>query len=92
MGNRSFLEVKSLGHGVDHPPPSSTKVKGRVELYICSPSAPFVACSGVKFIFFFTFTKIPTSGTSDVRTCEVEEALVALHTFKVMKFGLVIEF
>ena len=28
------------GHGVDHPPPSSAKVKERVELYLFSPSGP----------------------------------------------------
>jgi len=32
--------VKQLGHGVDHPPPSSTMVKGRVELYLYYPSGP----------------------------------------------------
>jgi hypothetical protein len=47
-----------------------------------------MACSRVNF----TFTKIPTSGTSDVRMCEVEETLVVLCTFRVMKFGLVTEF
>jgi len=34
----SFPEVKRPGRGVDHPPPSSAEVEGRVELYICSPS------------------------------------------------------
>jgi hypothetical protein len=33
----SFPEGKWLGCGVDHPPPSSTKVKERVELYVSSP-------------------------------------------------------
>jgi hypothetical protein len=32
----SFLEEKTLGHGVDHPPPSNAKIKERVELYIYS--------------------------------------------------------
>jgi len=40
MGTRSFQGVKRLGRGVDHPPPSSAVVEGRVELYICSPSGP----------------------------------------------------
>jgi len=32
--------VKQLGHGVDHPPPSSAEVKERVELYLYSPFGP----------------------------------------------------
>jgi len=40
MGIRSFLEVKRPGRDVDHPPPSSTEVKERVELYLYSPSGP----------------------------------------------------
>jgi len=32
--------VKQLGHGINHPRPSSTKVKERVELYLYSPSVP----------------------------------------------------
>jgi hypothetical protein len=40
MGTRSFLEVKQLGHGFNYPPPSSTKVKERVELYHYSPFWP----------------------------------------------------
>jgi len=37
MGTGSFLGVKQLGHGADHPPPSSVEVKERVELYLYSP-------------------------------------------------------
>jgi len=32
--------VKWPGCGVEHPPPSSAKVKERVELYLCSTSGP----------------------------------------------------
>jgi hypothetical protein len=39
MGSGSFLAAKWPGHGNDHTPPSSTKVKERVELYIY-PSVP----------------------------------------------------
>ena len=39
-GAGSFLAVKWVGRGVDHPPPFSAKVKERVELYLCSPSEP----------------------------------------------------
>jgi len=38
MGTGSFPGVKRPGRGVDHPPPSSTEVKERVELYLSSPS------------------------------------------------------
>ena len=40
MGTGSFLGVKRPGRGADHPPPCSTEVEGRVELYICFPSEP----------------------------------------------------
>ena len=40
MGTGSFLWVKRLRRGVDHPPPSSDEVEERVELYISSPSGP----------------------------------------------------
>jgi len=40
MGTGSFLGVNWAGRGVDHLPPSSAKVEGRVELYICSLSGP----------------------------------------------------
>jgi hypothetical protein len=42
-GYRVFLGVQQQGCGVDHPSPSSTKVKERIELYIYSPSGP--SCS-----------------------------------------------
>jgi hypothetical protein len=40
MATRSFLGVKHPGRGVDHPPPSSSDVKERVELYLYSSSGP----------------------------------------------------
>jgi hypothetical protein len=36
VGTSSFLGVKWLGRGIDHPPLSSAKVKERVELNIYS--------------------------------------------------------
>ena len=36
----SFPGVKRPGRGVDHPPPSCAEVKGRIELYLYSPSGP----------------------------------------------------
>ena len=50
MGTRSFLEVKRPGRGIDQPPPSSAKVKERVELYLYSPSGHFMACSRVNLL------------------------------------------
>jgi hypothetical protein len=38
MCTGSFPGVKRPGRGVDHPPPSSAKVKERVELYLYSSS------------------------------------------------------
>jgi hypothetical protein len=38
MGTGSFPQVNHPGRGVDHPPPSSAKVKERVELYLYFPS------------------------------------------------------
>jgi hypothetical protein len=40
MGTGSFPGVKLPGRGDDHPPPSSARVKERVELYLYSPSGP----------------------------------------------------
>jgi len=40
MDTGSFLGVKRLGHGIDHPPPSSDEVKERVEIYLYSPYGP----------------------------------------------------
>ena len=40
MATASFPGVKRPGRGVDHTPPSSTKVEGRVDPYICFPSVP----------------------------------------------------
>jgi len=41
MGTGSFLGVKRPGHAIDHPPPSGTEVKERVELHLYSPSGPW---------------------------------------------------
>ena len=40
MATGSFQGVGWPGHGVNHPPPLSAKVKERVELYVCSSSVP----------------------------------------------------
>ena len=43
MGTGSFPGLKRPGHGIDHPPPSSIKVKTRVEL----TSPPRLALCGL---------------------------------------------
>jgi len=52
MGTGSFLGVKQLERGVDHPPQSSAEVKEGVELYLY-PLWDFVVCSRVTFTFTF---------------------------------------
>jgi len=48
----SFPGIKQMGRGVDHPPPSSIKVKERVELLLCAPLWAFVANSRLNFTFY----------------------------------------
>ena len=40
MGTGSFQGVKRPGNGANHPPPSSSEVKDRVELHLYSSSGP----------------------------------------------------
>jgi hypothetical protein len=46
MGTGSFLGVKWPGRGIDLPPPSSTEVKERLELYLYSPCGPLTPVLG----------------------------------------------
>ena len=51
MGTGSFPGVKRPGRGVQHPPPSSAKVKEKVEQYLYPHLfVAFVACYRVNFI------------------------------------------
>jgi hypothetical protein len=43
------------GCGSDHPPPSSAKVKERVELYLYSPSGPLWPVLLWTLLFTFTY-------------------------------------
>jgi hypothetical protein len=45
-------------HGIEHQPPYSTKVKGKVELSLYSPLQAFMACSRENFTFTLTHHKI----------------------------------
>jgi len=53
MGTGSFLGVKQPGCGIDQPPPSSTKVKKRVELHLNSLSGPSCTFPGCTLPFIF---------------------------------------
>ena len=55
MGTESFPRVKLPGCGVDHQPPSSAEVEGRVELYICSPSGPSWPVIGWNWLYFYNW-------------------------------------
>jgi len=50
MDNGSFLWVKQLGRGVDHPPPSSAESRAIPLLSLWA----FMACSRLNFTFTFT--------------------------------------
>ena len=55
----SFLGIKQPGRGINHLPPSSTKVKKkRVELYLYSPSETSWQIIGLTISFTFTFRGI----------------------------------
>ena len=56
MGTGSFLRVKRPGCGVDHPPPSSTEVEGRVGLYVyplLGPSWPVQGRTLLTLLYIF---------------------------------------
>jgi len=50
MGTGFFPGVKLLGHGVDHPPPSSAEVQERVGLYLYSHSGPSWPVLGLLYL------------------------------------------
>jgi len=60
MGTWSFPEVKRPGRGFGHLPPSSAKVKERVELCLLLLFWAFVASSTVNFTFAFTTVTVST--------------------------------
>jgi len=66
MGTGSFPGVKRLGSGFDHPPPSSAKVEGRVELYLYSLSGPLWPVIVWNLAFTFTHNWIPSLKSSTI--------------------------
>jgi hypothetical protein len=75
MGTGSFPEVKRLG--VDHPTPSSAKVKERVELYLYSPSGPSWPVTGCTLPLPLHFNKFPLA----LLVLNKSFKLVSLKTF-----------
>ena len=59
MGTGSFPGVKRPGHGADHPPSYSAKVKERVS-YTLLHLLAFMACYGSTFTFTFTLHILKT--------------------------------
>jgi len=49
MGTRSFPGIKWQGHGINHRPSFSIKVKGRVQLHLYSPFVPWHEVMGWSF-------------------------------------------
>ena len=60
VGTGSYAGVNWLGRGVDHPPPSSTEVKERAELYLYSTSGPSWLVKGRPLPFRFHFHAVFT--------------------------------
>ena len=58
MGTGSFPGVKRPGRGVEHPPPYSAEVEGRVELYIYPPFGSSWPVIGWNLPFTFTFVDL----------------------------------
>jgi hypothetical protein len=54
----SFLEVKRLGGGVDHPLPFSAEVNERVEIYVYSPSGYSWPVLGWNYLSLLLFSVI----------------------------------
>jgi hypothetical protein len=61
MGTGSFLGVKQTGHGIYHSPLSSSEVKGKVYLYLYSPSGPSWFVLGWNLPIFFYLSKTAVS-------------------------------
>jgi hypothetical protein len=64
-----FSGGERSGCGVDHTSPSGAEVKERVELYLCSPLWPFMACYRVNFDPYY-------EGELDVTSCTLVDGQI----------------
>lgn len=62
MGTGSFPGVKLPGRGVNHPPPSNTELKERVQPCLYSPSVPSWPVIGLTLHLLFTILILATPG------------------------------
>jgi len=58
MGTGYLARCKMAGHGTDHPPPSSTKVIGGVQLYVSFPLTVHGLTYGVFFVWAVNIIEI----------------------------------
>jgi hypothetical protein len=84
--SRPAMGVKRLWRGVDHPPPSSARVKERVELYLCFPSGPSWHVLGRTLPFTFTFVVIVCLVVACGCDCVLVESL--RHSLSCRDFAL----
>ena len=61
MTTGSFPALKWPGHGIDHPTPSSARVKETVELYVYFPCGPSGHILGWTLLYFYTYTEMYTT-------------------------------
>jgi hypothetical protein len=76
----SFPGVKRPGHGVDHPTPSSARVKERVELYLYSPSGPSWPVLGKTLPLPYTYENSYTN-------VHILQIFISKHNLTVLKYA-----
>ena len=73
MGTGSFPGIKRPGCDVDHPSPSSTEVKERVELYLNSPSGSLWPLLGWNLLLLILRFKFNQTLVQNVNSCRQSE-------------------
>ena len=83
VGTGSFLGVKWPGCGIDHPPPSSTRIKERVELYVCSLSEPSWPVLGRNLLYCLDATHENMANVQNFGavSCKFNTNRICLHKY-----------